>query len=237
MKITLLQSGLAGILGVAGMQAGLAYDPDADFTIASNPSGVWSYGWLASPGSSFTLFNVGGSFVEGGSGKTVEYWKRDGSEPLLFHHGGAGDLVFATISIPDGMIDLHPGGGGELAAVRWTAPVAGEFSISGNFFAAQRIGASPTTSDVNVFHNGASLFQAVLNGNEIHIPYAVTATVASGDTIDFAVGWGENHDYNWDNTAFSARLELVPEPHGYVLAAGLGLAGFAAWRRRTGRGS
>lgn len=232
MKITLLQSGLAGILGVAGMQAGLAYDPDADFTIASNPTGVWSYGWLASPGSSFTLFNVGGSIVEGGGGKTVEYWTRGGSEPLLFHHGGPGDLAFATIYIPDGMIDLHPGVSGELAAVRWTAPVAGEFSISGSFFAAQRSGEAPTTSDVNVFHNGASLFQGFLNGNEIYIHYAVTATVASGDTIDFAVGRGQNHNYSGDNTAFSARLELVPEPHKYALATGLGLVGFAAWRRR-----
>ncbi|MCI0536565.1 MAG: thrombospondin type 3 repeat-containing protein [Verrucomicrobiales bacterium] len=183
------------------------YDPEADFSIAANPNGSWSYGWSAELGAAFDLSNEGALGDLGGV-IPIEYWQRSPQGyPKLFHNPADGPITFENLSFPEGSINFHPGADGALSIVRWTAPSASSISVVGQFMSAEALGWPPTTSDVHILKNGTSLFDNEIHGNVgVSLPFSINTSVVAGDTIDFAVGWGANHDYGYDNTALSARI-------------------------------
>jgi len=61
-----------------------------------------------------------------------------------------------------------------------------------------------------------------------------TISLAAGDTIDFAVGYGANGDYFFDSTGINATVGAVPEPATAALLLGGVLAVLQAARRRRG---
>ena len=77
--------------------------------------------------------------------------------------------------------------------------------------------AQRTTTDVHVLHNGRSVYDGWINvegqGNESL--FSKSLALARGDTVDFAVGFG-NGFYGGDTTALSARIQ---SPAGEVADA------------------
>jgi hypothetical protein len=57
--------------------------------------------------------------------------------------------------------------------------------------------------------------------------------LAVGDRVEFAVGFGSDGNFNFDQTGISAHISTVPEPSTFTLASliGLGLLGYG-WRTR-----
>ncbi|MGH7869477.1 MAG: hypothetical protein ACREP9_18055, partial [Candidatus Dormibacteraceae bacterium] len=126
---------------------GMVFDAGADFSASSNPTGPWSYGYRTQMSSSFTTFST--AFVYGDS---LDTWARSSTSPddlPWIQHNGSG-VVFndgTGYVLQPGGLSMHPGHGGELADLLFTAPVSGTFSLSGSFFSTQgAVGPYPATT-------------------------------------------------------------------------------------------
>ena len=207
-----------------------------DFSIGSNPGGAWSYGWASSLGQSFglNLFNWAfgaGSNVALGWSSANPANVSDANPSVLYLLNGTGQLFsYSTISAPSGSVNLHPGPADELAVVRWTAPTAGTYLVSGAFRGNDVAG---TTTDVHILRNSTSVMDGVVNGAGALQAFSQTLALAAGDRVDFAVGTGGNGFFN-DSTGLSAVISAVPEPSSYALMLiGLGTLAAVARRRKV----
>jgi len=211
-------------------QADLISDVAADFSRTDNPNGVWRYGWSFTLGSPFIL-STDPRVREG-----LDTWRGnrapDGN-PAEYHNATGSPIILGGTALFDpGQCGLHPGPAGEYAVVRYTAPEAGEVSLASVFSGQDLFG---TTTDVHVLFNGRSLFDGLVEGfgSSSAVRFDTNLTVLSGDTIDFAVGFGRNGTFFNDSTALAATITLtsaVPEPSSLVLL-GLGVAGLCGYRR------
>lgn len=187
---------------------------------ATNPNGVWSYGWKeyagAMPIGTFHPFHwvntpgivdwQGGAAWAGG-----QAWKNCSS--------------LTIVGIQPGQVSVNADFGGT-STIRFTAPVTGDYVVSGGFGWGD--GGNGTRS---VFRNGTELWRTAGAGSFDFTTPNPLALVA-GDTLDFTI-WG--HNGGWGNTPVTATLNLVspvPEPQTYGVMAALGLAGFGIYRRR-----
>jgi hypothetical protein len=106
---------------------------------------------------------------------------------------------------PPKQVCLHPGEKGEYSVARWTAPTSGRCEVRAAFTGRPK---SPATTDVHVLHRGRPLFESLLNlrGQPNAASYSGTIEVSQGDTVDFAVGYG-NQSYGSDTTGLEASLQ------------------------------
>jgi hypothetical protein len=220
---------LASVAGAAGAQT---YDAAADFSITSNPNGVWSYGWSTSRGSNFNRLPTPEPAFDGVS----DLWTGSGVccsvAPSVFHNGT--NFVDTKASCcapwPVGGLGFHPGIDGENSIVRWTAPSTGVFKIKATFSGLD-YGTPPTrtgtTTDVAVLHNGVQLWSGniVEFGSHYDQFFSGTVLVHAGDTIDFTLGWGmvatgndyPSPNYNFDSTGQDAVITSADQ----LLTAGV----------------
>lgn len=192
-------------------QARLGDDAVADFSIASNPNGNWSYGF--SPSNDITLFTLftyvdDNTYFQYVPGMPVDAWRNQNSlQPLILHN--TSDTVITAESVvvlsPD-MLDLHPGKDGQRSVLRWTAPTTGVHEFEGRF---EGIDINGTSSDVAVVHNSQSiLFSENITGYGASKSFILTRQVVKGDTVDFSVGYGDN-GYSSDSTGLSVAVYTI----------------------------
>jgi hypothetical protein len=84
--------------------------------------------------------------------------------------------------------------------------------MNGYFQGAQILNSeSGTTSDVHILWNSSSsLLDADINGFGKVAFFDLIQPVVGSDTLDFAVGYGYNHNYYNDGTALQLTIDLVP---------------------------
>lgn len=221
------------VAGFPSVEAGTVYNNAEDFSPTTNPSGVWTYGYLA-PGSSpvsssFTTYTNKGT-VGGG----IEYWNISGGNltpPEIFYNPSSSVVSFSTITMQPHQAAFHPGPTDQYSDYRFTAPQSGTYTLSVTFTG---IDVHGTTTDVHVLDSGASLFAGNINGYGNTQTFSTTLTLANGDLVDFAVGYGSNGNYSFDSTGIDATLTLsgasVPEPGSIILLA-MGSLGLLGWVR------
>ncbi|WP_226586850.1 PEP-CTERM sorting domain-containing protein [Microseira wollei] len=227
----------AVIIGFAASPSLAAtFNAAADFSTTNNPNGVWQYGWSSSLGSTFNLypnFTNDAGFV-GWRDPSITYF----SAPTVVNNNTGSPINVSTVTLEPGLT-FHPGFNGQYSIVRWTAPEDGTYSLATKFAGADFVG--PTTTDVHVLHNGISLFNDLVNGFGASSAKLFTNTlfVNAGDTIDFAVGYGNGNFYS-DSTSLAATIssatppESVPEPGSALglLVFGTFGAGFLLKRKQ-----
>lgn len=223
-RLCVLSAALLGLAGVAHAAPGDVYDAHADFSIASNPAGTWSYGWTPTLGGAFTLYDRN---VDTLGNATL--WNatapRSSLVPAAWNNPTNSSIQPAGLD-PAQSAAFHPGESGEFSVFRFTVPSSGSYDISG---AMTVIDSGDTRGYVVI--NGAAIFDT----GEMHQAdgahaFSLTATLASGDTVDFVVGLGTSNSYYNDSTMLSATLTDVPEPASAVLLLG-GLAALRLRRR------
>ena len=123
---------------------------------------------------------------------------------------------------------MHPGSSGEYAILRFTAPTTDTYNISAIFS-----GLDSTHQDVHILKNNAVIFVDAITGFGDTGSSAGSLSLSSGDTLDFAVGYGNNNTYYNDSTGlkFTANISTIPEPTTMLLL-GFGLVGLAGVRRK-----
>ena len=135
----------------------------------------------------------------------------------MSHNGSESTIVFSDLVWQPGEMSLHPGPGGELSVVRFTAAAAGPYSIAATF-----AGLAPevvATTDVHVLVNGHSVFDGTVDSLVAKPSFSSIAHLDVGSTVDFAVGYG-NGSFSADSTSLSATIAAVPEPAPAVLLFG-----------------
>jgi PEP-CTERM motif len=244
-KIFLMTSAILAF--AASPSLALTFNANADFSIANNPNGAWSYGWSSTLGSNFNLFGGTDSICDG---KIDRWLLQPGSLlglPSVQHNTTATTFNCITVTFPSNELTLHPGASGQYSIVRWVASTTGTYSLSTKFAGADFVG--PTTTDVHVLRNGISIFNDLVNGVGAASAksFATNLLVNAGDTIDFAVGFGNNQNYGFDTTSLAATISSetptppasVPEPASTLglLALGAFGAGLLLKRKQPASGS
>jgi hypothetical protein len=112
------------------------------------------------------------------------------------------------------------------------------YSIGGLFEGVDYQG--PTTTDVHILLNGSSLFSDNISSYLVPSKFTILKSLSSGDTIDFAVGYGVDGNYFFDSTGLSGSItkensSAVPEPSTLFLL-GSGLAAISLRRKRKSAG-
>lgn len=170
---------LVFLAGHSTVFGSIVWDVTADFSVDNgNPNGAWSYGWMDTGFSTFTLHQ----YEDYGAGSTPR-WYSDNTASMWENMTSSTDYGVAP-----GQVSLHPGMNQEPCVARWTAPVgvSGPATIAGQFFPGDW-----GSMSVDVRINGVEVWNAVDSG-----AFNLATTVAPGDTIDFAVYGG----YGWGNT-------------------------------------
>jgi hypothetical protein len=187
----------------------VTYNPYTGYSTASNPNGVYSYGYENTLGGSLTLFSTGGA----ANGQAASW-----TSPMVDQYLG----VYKTATT----ILQHPGPSGQYSILRLTVPTTSTYVISGTF-----ANGDNATTDVHVLTNGFTDFTGAIAGAGSSSAFSVSKYLAAGSTIDFAVGFGNGNYYN-DSTLLDASIGTVPEPAAWMLmVTGFGLVGAVARRR------
>lgn len=201
------------------------YSARNDFSLVSNPNDVWSYGTLSAfTSGALTLFATAESNRDF-TGERV--WDNNGSYPTraaVYDNVSGSQATNGTVVVPTNQLILD--GESSIADVRWTAPTAGTYNVTGLF---QRDDTNAQPVSVRIIENGTiTLFSAdnfTTNGNQQLFALS-NLTLPAGTTLDFAEGAGQAAN---DSTGLQATISTVPEPGSLALgalaaAATLGLA-------------
>jgi len=196
-------------------QRAVDYDAAKDFSVTTNPKGVWTYGYIdpgASPNAAtFRPYVNQGTYYDNFSGRTYEgvyAWKLPlpagtpkGSDFGLLV---AKNLTAQKIDkFEPGQLTVHPGVNGYYCVVRWTAQANGKYEVSGQFAG---IGGNPTVTDVHVLHQGREIFSDDINDYQRPHRFSKSVSVTSGDVIDFVVGQGKDNQIWGDLTSLEVQI-------------------------------
>jgi hypothetical protein len=176
------------------------YDLSRDFSLASNPNDVWSYGWEGTIGGNFNLLPSSRT-VNAANGVPVQIRSLTANTaPAVFHN------ATTSTATSDGGQGIFPPGttwflAGENGAqqnfgvIRFTVPADKEGVYRVESAVVPYLDEPPgNDTDYHVLRNNVELFgQAVaLRGSS---GYSNNLALAAGDTIDFVIGRGLDH-YN-----------------------------------------
>jgi hypothetical protein len=198
---------------VAAQADDQTYDAAGDFSLDSNPNGVWSYGYSLTLTGDFTLYTQSGTVTFGNP--NFSSWRGDLSPagdgtPLAVQNTADTTQQGRGANLDPGQLALHPGEEGEVSIVRWTAPEAGTIYLGATFTGRDNV--HGTTTDVHVLFNGTSIFDGSINGFLDAASYTDMFSVLAGDVIDFAVGVGDDGSFISDATGLDATITLCPDP-------------------------
>lgn len=202
----------------SGAWAAITYSAQNDFSLASNPNGVWTYGTtgtsLTGPLATHAATDSAISGIPNWSGWVGTQSMFGNFYPFTAKNYGAASISETDVVILPGMLTQHPAPNGGYSVVRFTAPASGSYYLNAVFEGREFQGQGPgTNADVHVLHNGVALFNAVVIGfgtpSDQHFYTAINLT--AGDRIDFSVGFGTNSTFLGDTLSLQATLTAVPE--------------------------
>jgi hypothetical protein len=182
------------------------YDAVRDFSIISNPNGVWSYGWMSPLGSSLNLYTLTDTTTVSG----ISFWFAFGATdpPLVAHNDTSNVICARTWCVPPTYLLVHPGFNNEVTVVRWTAPSSGRFRVQG---AVEGLDYQypTTTTFYEVLNSNRILFRAPIDSYKSPFLFQNVLPVSAGDTVDFAVDFGEDGNWTGDSTGIQFKVTNV----------------------------
>ena len=183
------------------------YDLSHDFSLASNPNGVWSYGRQDRIGGAFTLL---GTARTNFANLPILLWAiLPSSRPRILHNDTTDTLITAEGTYAPETTWFGPaiqGAPGNYAVARFTVPTGGDGTYQLVTTALPAFNASvQLDTDFHVARNNVEIFAAQLNGTQI-ASYTGTLALVAADTIDFAVGRGADNSYIGSELKVDAML-------------------------------
>ena len=188
---------------------GVLADSVHDFSFTQG-QGNWYYGYYTTPGvsSTFTQMQYTTSNFGGFAGPA---WEESPSQPPW-------TAIWAGGAHPTGPND----GAVHWPVRRWQSTVNGTINISGTVGDSGNPFFNVDGLSCNILVNGTQVFSQHMNAGTQQ-SYSITATVAVGSFIDFAIDPGQT-DYS-DHGVFTATLgEQLPQPYTAAINWGDGLS-------------
>jgi hypothetical protein len=213
------------------------YSVSSDYTTASNPNGVWTYGWTATLGGSLNLYSVITTATDGGSTSAWLDPNNDGGAsdvPSVGNNSSGQSFVDGSYTLPSGWAYFAPGlGNGDFSDIRFTAPTGGIYNIDLLFQGGQTADPYETDSDVYVLTPGGTAFSYNIVGTG-EKGYEGDVSLNAGQTINIAVGVDASQLSGLsDNTNLQGTISLasVPEPSTWATLI-VGAGTLVLFRRR-----
>ncbi len=187
-------NGIAGLPVRLQIGTGGATVNDAvqDFSLASNPNGVWTYGAMSDfNGTTFSQLLAPVPATTCTSPAGGECWTNGGSFPnnaSIIRNTTPKALSYSgTVVQPPDVLNLAVQN--TLPAVRWTAAHTDTYTLSGSF---SRIDTTPQPVNVRVLQDGNNtLFSSLNLTNGVPASFAFTnMQINAGETLDFYAGPG-----------------------------------------------
>lgn len=213
--------GLCVLSGAVYTQAAqMVYDANDEFSLASNPNGVWTYGYsdFATVRDGTTKYVFSTNWTSRGA--NVDSWQQSNAvtDPAVTHNASGAPVTAFSFTWGVNDIGLDSYGGNTI--IQWTAPRAGTVVANAIF------GASP--ADVYEGFNGVPLKGAQNGGGTT---WSDTFTVQAGDSISFAAVTADQGTVTMFRE--TVTYQVVPEPSAAVLAVMGAISLVAARRKRT----
>ena len=209
------------------------FDVSRDFSTASNPGGAWAYGYVSALGGPFSTYNHG-QFGYGDNPVRIFNWSKNGFEPgaVYFNpssetsigNNGAGVYPPKTVYFFAG----HPGAPDNYAVIRLTIPAGkgGLYRLE-SAVRSHLQGTASGDTDFHVLKNGVEIFGQFLPPRSA-TQYSNDIALAVGDTIDFAVGRGQDGRLDGSGLIIEAELDRIgdgppppPPPPAAITLSGL----------------
>lgn len=211
-----------------------------DFSDLNNPNSPWSYGYVAAddPLGNFQPYTTSYSI---GSPTQCAGWGSSSLGAITKNVFGNDAWLSFNYWVPGDDMYAFPGPGPRTSA-RWTSPINGRVLVSATFNGcANKAGpggiALPSTSDVHVLVNGASLWDGYVSGAAAGggvngtgtAPtqgYSGSTYVKMGDVIDFVVGCNGSNAadrLNLSASIFAAPVLVPPVGQTWDAAADFSL--------------
>ncbi len=187
-----------------------SWDLSSEF-ISTAASPIWSYG--SKLGNTFTAFSGPAT-----SSPCVTGWTLPAGLPFVGQNPSPISCTAGSPSVtlaPRAML-LHPGYVGEAAVVRFKAPYAAQYRVSGQFYGIDANGTGTQTS-VSIVANYAPNISSTLYTGSVAVSSPSTSSYASftsklvmlqaGQTLDFTVKAGPGNNYFYGSTGLNAVIE------------------------------
>jgi hypothetical protein len=207
--------------------AAQTYNLSNAFSLEKNPNGMWQYGYSLTNSLAPDQFQFDKYADTSG---LVGFWhaaKNNGPGPGYYPY-----VAFNTTSqsrttpangwaVRAGEIAMEASNSGQYSLIRFVAPKTGMYKVVARF---EGIHYGLSSTDVHVLHNAASLFDAEISGYggdpAFHAieganpaaSYSGSVALKAGDTITFAVGYGQNKTHYSDTTGLSAEITRLSSP-------------------------
>lgn len=189
---------------------GTTFNAAADFSQESNQNGAWSYGWyddvfhLSATVSSYSADTY---FMQGNLNGPL-------GEPTIAKNEGSSALVINnTTTYAPGVMAMHPGRNDQKAALRWTAPEAGTYTIAARFTGLDR----QTSTDISILNGDETIASGEVMGRKDPFDYFGQVTLQENGVFDFLVGFGSNSSFYYDTTRVDVIItdELLTAPPNF----------------------
>jgi hypothetical protein len=188
------------------------------FTITANPSGNWTWAYrLNDAAAPIVTYPV--SFVHDAQAG-IHVWSRvtTALEPAVFLNAQDATVnLYGSFTMQPFELAFHPGPTNERSVVRWTAPIAANFSAT---IVARGLsgynGAPPTTTGITVVrnnNNAAPLAAALLPTPDAGVQRIELSSSpwTQGETLDVRLDFGANGNYGFDSTGIDVTIVTPPK--------------------------
>jgi hypothetical protein len=218
-NIAILLSITSAFLGVAAQAASpvqSSWEVSGEFNDANNNGAIWKYGYKPVVGGALALLGTPTAFpVQPGFQHSVTQ-----QLPLIVHNVNmapwtGGPSVPQHITMPARGVQMHPGTSGEVAVIRFVAPYAALYQVSGQFYGLDANGSGTHTS-VRILANYSSTISSVIYSGSVAIPIQNAASFTSklvmlqaGQSLDFEVAAGPSNNYFFGSTGIHAVIQKV----------------------------
>ena len=202
-----------------GNPTGTVYSAAGDFSpTLNNNTRIWQYGYRnLSDLESSTTWN----FMETPSAYgPVLGWVHGGAPVAIYNTSASPASIGGGLLLGGNKAACHPGGSGEFAIFKWTAPAAGTYAIHADWLG---LGANSTV-DLHVLINGSATFNGnliysgALSGQGTTTAYNSSSPfqLSAGATVEFAVGYGSDNSYSSDMIGINATITELGSSSGVV---------------------
>ena len=183
------------------------WNATADFSLAANPNGAWSYGYANAAGGDYALMIYTAANFAEQPGLNVWNVKTATGVPCVALNTSANTYF----KWAPGVLGLHPGVTGtatEHPVVTWTAPSNGVYRFTSSFtYVGGGNGVGPSVTK-NLSKGLVAIKSGVIDMSVPVMTWNETLSLVAGDTINWAVN--ANADNGSDSTVLSAEVTSLP---------------------------